>query len=203
MSGLLLAALLTAGAVSGQNAPRAQERARGEELLRRARADLAEANRLNEASIQSAQAAQQQEETANQKRLEARRLQREAFLLIRDSNRMRAAELRSRAEEEQGQVKTEGNELRRLRGILARQQQTASDATSAAAKLRDLAGVESSPAEKAELSKMADSLNEQGAQASAEASGIEKRIMPIQAEIGRLNADIRELNEAAQKLAPM
>jgi len=198
---LLLAALLTAGALRGQNA-RAQERARGEQLLLQARRDMAEANRIYEASITAAQAAERDQAMANQKRLEARKLQREAFLLIRDSNRMKAAECRARAEQDELQAKTEDAQLIHLRGLLAHQQQIAADAKAASAKIRDAASNASDPAEKGELNKMADTLNEQGAQASAEAARIEQRLPLVRTEITRLNASATQWNELAQKLAP-
>jgi hypothetical protein len=50
---------------------------------------------------------------------------------------------------------------------------------------------------------MADTLNEQGAQASAEATRIEERLAPTKAEITRLDTAARQLNELAQKIAPM
>ena len=152
---LLLAALLAAGAVRGQNAARVAEKAKGEQMLRQARADLVEANRIYEASIVATQAAERDQATANQKRLEARKLQREAFLLIRDSNRMKAAELRAQAEHDELQTKVEQGELMHLRGLAGHQQQVAADAKAAAAKVRETAANDPIPAEKAELSKMA------------------------------------------------
>ncbi|MGA2750806.1 MAG: hypothetical protein ABSG59_18705 [Verrucomicrobiota bacterium] len=199
---LLLAALLTAGALRGQNATRAAEKARGEQMLNQARTDRLEANRLYEASIKAAQTAEQDQEAANLKRLQARRLQHEAFLLIRDSNRMRAAELRAQAEQAELQAKTENVEAMRLRGLLAHQQQVAADAKDAAAKIRNAIVNASDPGEKADMLKMADALNEQGVQAGAEAARIEQRIAPIQAEINRLNASVSQLNQSAQRLAP-
>ena len=202
--GLLLAGLLTTASVlTGWSATPAEDRARGEEMLRRAHQDVVEASRLSEASAKAAQIAQQDQETANQKRLQAHNLERAAFLLIRDSKRLAAAELRARAENDEVQVKTEAGELLRLQGLLAHAQQTAADTTSAAAKIRDAANNESNPAEKAELGKMAEALSAQAAESAGEAAGIEKRIQPVQAEINRLNAAIRQLNESALRLAPV
>ena len=201
---LLLAALLTgAGTLTSWSASPAEDKAKGEEMLSRARIGFAEANGMYQASIRAAQLAQQEQALANQKRLEARKLQREAFLLIRDSSRMRASELRAQAERVELQVKTEAGELARLQGLLAHEKQTVTDTTSAAAKIRDAAANESNPTQKAELGKMAESLGGQGAQAGAEAAALEKRIVPVQAEIARLSASVRQLNDAAQKLAPM
>ena len=59
--GLLLAVLLTAGALQAQPL-RPEEEGKGEDLLRQARVDLAEANRLSEAAIQATQAAQRDQE---------------------------------------------------------------------------------------------------------------------------------------------
>jgi hypothetical protein len=171
-------------------------------MLNRARLEMAEANGMFEAAVRAAQLAQQEEATANQKRLEARRLEREAFLLIRDSNQMRAMELRAQAERLELQIKTESGELSRLRGLVAHEKQAAADVSSASAKTREAAANETNPAQKAELAKMADSLTGQATQATTEAAAAEKRIPPVESEISRLSASMKQLNEAAQRLAP-
>jgi hypothetical protein len=204
-TGLLLAGLLTAvGTLHGWSASQAEDKAKGEAMLRQAQADLADANKLYDASIRATQLAQHEQEAASQRRLEARKLQREAFLLIRDSNRMQAAELRARAGGEELQVKSESVELARLQALLAHDRQVIADAIGAESKIRDAAKNAPTPGEKTELTKMADSLVQQAAQLrDGEVNATEARITPIQNEINRLNADIKQLTDLAQRLAPM
>jgi hypothetical protein len=200
----LLATLLTSlGVFAGWGATQAEDKIKGEEMLRRAKVDLAEASHLSETAAQSAQTAQQEQESANQKRLQAHSLEREAFLLIRDSNRMAAAEMRATAEGDDLQVRNQTAELLYLQGLLASQNKIAADTTGAAAKMRDAARDESAPEEKAELGKMADSLSAQVVEATGQASVLEKRMAPVQAEIMRLNAAITQLNESARQLSPV
>ena len=201
--GCLCAALVTTvGVLSGWGATQAEDRIRGEEMLRHAHVDLAEASHLSETAAQSLQTAQQEEETANQKRLQAHHLEREAYLLIRDSNRMAAAELRATAEGDELQVKNQTAELRYLQALQANQNKIAADTTSAAAGMRDAARAESAPEQKTELGKMADALSAQVAEANGEAAALALRIAPIQAEVTRLEAAINQLNASAQRLAP-
>src|ERR1700753_3590842 len=120
-SGILLRELSAAASVH------AQDKVKGEEMLRQARADLAEANRMSEAAVAATQKAQEDQEAATHKREEAVKLQRAAFLLIRDSNRMRAAEIRMRVDEQELQVKSEFVEQMRLQRLATHQQQTAAE----------------------------------------------------------------------------
>jgi len=200
--GLAVALLTTVGVLNGWGATQAEDRIRGEAMLRHAHVDLAEASHLAETAAQSLQTARQEEETANQKRLQAHRLEREAFLLIRDSNRMAAAELRATAEGDDLQVKNQSAELQYLQALLANQNKIAADSTSAAARMRDAARDETAPEQKTELGKMADALSAQVVEATGEAAALDRRITPIQAEITRLEATISQLNESAQRLAP-
>jgi len=201
--GCLLAALLTAaGVFNGSGATQAEDRVKGEEMLRRAQVDLAAANHLSETAAKSMQTAQLEQETAEQKRLQAHSLEREAFLLIRDANRMATAELRATAEGDDLQVKNQTAELVYLQALLANQNKIAADASGATAKIRDAALNESAPEAKAELGKMADALNAQVVKANGEAAALDVRIAPVKAEIVRLNASITQLNESAQKLTP-
>jgi hypothetical protein len=195
-TGLLLCTLLAAGSLQ------AQDKAKGEEMLRRARAEFAEANQLSEAAVAATQKAQEDQEAATHKRDDAMKLQREAFLLIRDSNRMRAAEARARADEEELQLKSENLELARLNRLLAHQQQVAGDYASGAVNVRNIANKESNPAEKAELTKMADSLDQQATQAIAAGAPTNQRIIALSTEINRLTESVHMLRQAAQRLAP-
>ena len=203
-SGFLLAALLAAVGVSNAwSATRAEDRARGEEMIRKAHLDLVEANRLTEVAIKAAEVAQHDQEAANQKRIQARRLEREGYLLFRDANRIQAAEIRARAETQELQVRSESVELTRLQGLLAHENQTFADTTSAAANMRDAAKNAPAPAEKAELGKMADALSAQAAAAGSEAAALQKRAAAVLLEIDRLKGNIKRLSETAQRLAPM
>ncbi len=197
---VLLTALLVAASAQGQ-AQMQQDKARGEEMLRQARTDLAEANRMSQAAIAATQKAQEDQEAAAVKRRQAVQLQRQAFLLIHDSNRMRAAELRARADEQAAQGRSEEIELRRLKSLLSQQQATATGDTESAALVRSTAST-ASPAEKPELEKTAQSLTEQASQASAEAAGLAQRIAPISAEVARLKDSIKMEREQADRLAP-
>jgi hypothetical protein len=110
--------------------------------------------------------------------------------------------LLARAEQEEGQVEYEQIELNRLQAQLKGEQQTASEHAANAGQARQLAASLGNPAEKAEENHVAEAENGQATQAKAEASVIEQRIVPVQAEINRLRENITRLNREAAKLAP-
>jgi hypothetical protein len=199
---VLLALLLTFGIANAWSATQEEDKAKGEVMLRQARTDITEANRLAVAAANAQLTAQRDQAIANRKRLQAHSLEREAFLLIRDSKRMEAAELRARAESQAQQVTTEAAELQRLQGLLANEKQITADTTSAAGKIRDAANGAAAPDEKTELLKMADALTTQATTAGSEAAVLQQRIAPVQTEVNRLNTSIANLNQAAQRLAP-
>jgi hypothetical protein len=199
-TGLLLVALLAARPAQAQT--RAQDKARGEEMVRHARAEFAEANQLSEAASAAAEKAEADQEAASKKREDAAKLQREGFALIRDSNRARAAELRARIDEQKAQARSEDAELKRLQRLLKRQQDVASDNTGGAASLRATANTEANPTDKAELEKMAQTFTEQAAQANEEAAALSQRIAPLSAELARLEGKIKSEREMANRLAP-
>ena len=128
----MIALLLTVGISTSWSATREEDQARGEAMLRKARADISEASSLSETAANAEMAAQKDLAIANQKRLQAHNLERAAFLLIRDSKRMEAAELRSRAETQAQQVKAEQAELGRLQTLLTNEKQVAADTTASA-----------------------------------------------------------------------
>lgn len=192
---MVLAAALP---VLGQN--RAQEKVRGEEMLRRAQADRVEANRLSEAAVVLSQKAQQDQAAAAEKRQEAIKLQREAFLLIHDANRAKAAELIGEAEEQEALIKVESVHLTRLKAELMRELKANQDANNTATHINEVS--QSEPTEKAELSKMAATFGEQAAGYALQARGTEAQIKPLEQEIQKLEASAQQKRDMAQKLAP-
>lgn len=190
------------GPLSAHGATSAADKAKGEQLLIKARQDLAEAKRLDEIAIRATQIANRDQATAQQKRSEARNLVREAFQLIRDSNRLHAAELRSEAEAKELQAKTDETEVLRLQTLLAHQKQVAADANAAANKTLDAVRNETDAREKAELAKIVETLRSQAAHATADAAPIEARIKTLQADLAILVQSAKNMNAAADKLSP-
>jgi len=179
----------------------AQDRAKGEEMLRQARTDLAEANRLADAAISASEKAQADQAAAAQKRAAALKLQRDAFMLIHDSNRARAAELRARADELARRGRADLLELQRLKKAVENEEETAAGDNASVASIR--AKIPSmKPAEQADAAKWADSTANQAAEEAAEANGLKPRIAPLQAEIDHLKTEIERMKQEAQRLAP-
>jgi hypothetical protein len=194
---ILIAGLLTAGAGYGQT-----DKAKGEEMLRHARTDLAEANRLSEAAVAAEQRAQEDQAAATQKRDDAVKLQREAFTLIRDSKRMRAAELRARASELEVRLKSDKVQRANLAAQQNHISKIAGDYATAASNIRATAMKETNPSEKAELSQMADSLDKQAKGATADGLPLQNRIVALDPEIATLDREVTEYRQAADRFAP-
>ena len=200
----LLVGLLTAAcAMNGLAASQQEEKAKGEEMLQKAHQDFLQAKHFQETATRMLQTAHKEQEMANQRTQEARTLMREAFLLIRDSNRMRGAQLRAEAETKELQAKSEEAELQHLQASATQERKIAADSAIAAVRIQDAARNESNPAEKAQLTRMAESLTKERATASAELAPIEKRIAIVEAEINRFNAAVKVLTVQAGALDPI
>ncbi len=199
----LATAILTALVpVISEAAPKDEERKRGQLLLQQANAEMQNATRLSEAAERATQVANQDRLAARKKVADAQRLRREAAILIGDANKMQAEEYRAQAQLLAIRIKTEETELARVKGLEEHEKVAGRDEVAAVAKLKDAAAKEVNPAEKAELSKMVESLEKDLTEAKAEYAIQLKRIATGQAEIARLQQQERNLTEMADKLSP-
>ena len=183
-------------------ATRDEERTQGMTMLQKANADRAEARRLSEVANQTAQTAERERIAARAKLLEAINLQREALLLLRDANKLRAAQLRDRAEVFESRLREEQIEKARLTGQLNHDRRVASDTSVAATRIQDAIRSETNPAEKAELTKMAESLSKESTRAAGDADAVQQRLTIVSDLTERLSKDVRIISDAANKLDP-
>lgn len=196
---ILLSALAPVGT---QAAPKDEDRKRGQQLLQQANAEMQAATRLSDAAERATQAANQDRLAARRKYVDAQRLRREAALLIGDANKMQAEEYRAQAQLLAIRIKTEETELARVKGLEEHEKVAGRDEVAAVAKLKDAAAKETNPGEKAELTKMVESLEKDLTEAKAEYVIQLKRIETGQAEIARLQQQERNLNALADRLSP-
>lgn len=196
---VLLSALAPVGM---QAAPKDEDRKRGQQLLQQANAEMQAATRLSEAAERATQAANQDRLAARRKYVDAQRLRREAALLIGDANKLQAEEYRAQAQLLAIRIKTEETELARVKGLEEHEKVAGRDEVAAVAKLKDAAAKETNPGEKAELTKMVESLEKDLTEAKAEYVIQLKRIETGQAEIARLQQQERNLNALADRLSP-
>jgi len=148
------------------------------------------------------QAAHKEQEMADQRTHEARASMREAYLLLGDANRMRATEIRAAAETKELQAQMEEVELQHMKAVAAQEKKSADDSAKAVLQIQDAAKNETNPARKEQLVKMAESVANEGASASAELALIEKRIAAQEAEINRLKTKANTLNAEAGAMTP-
>ena len=188
--------------MAGFGATREEEKRQGTILLQEATADRAEARRLSEVAGQTAQTAERERTAARAKLLEAIKLEREALLLLRDANKLKAADLRNRAEVFESRLHEEQLEKARLTGQLNHDRRVASDTAAAATRLQDAIRSEANPAEKTELTKMAESLSKESTRAAGDADSLQQRLTAVSDLTDRLSKDVRILSDAANKLDP-